>query len=245
MRVPILFAGILTLILLSCNPAPEELNIGAAPVVMKVLDEVAKDFKGCKVNITYAPSGQIAQQVRQGAPLDLLILADKDYIETLAKEGFILEGSIKIYARTSLVVWVPEGEPRIESFEELASIPGKIAIANPDYSPYGQAAGKALKTSGLWGKIKEKIVYAEGVHHALQLAETKNASAALVPLPLVLELKGHYILVPKEFYTPPEQSLAIVKGTKHEVCARKFIAYLLGPENKRVFEKYGFEVPED
>lgn len=245
MRALILFAGILALILQGCRPAPEELNIGAAPVVMKVLEEVVKDFKDCKVNINYAASGQIAQQVRQGAPLDLLILADRDYIETLAKEGFILEGSIKVYARTSLVAWVPEGGPRLESFEALASITGKVAIANPDYTPYGRAATIALKASGLWEKVKDKLVYAEDVRHAVQLAETKNVAAAIVPLSLVMNLKGHYVPIPRELYIPPEQCLAIVKGTKNESCARRFISHFLGPEGKKALEKYGFEVIED
>lgn len=212
---------------------------------MKPLEEVAKNFKGCRVNINYAPSGQIAQQVRQGAPIDLLILADREYIETLAKEGFILEGSIKVYARTSLVVWVPEGGPRLESFEELASIPGKVAIANPDYAPHGQAAVRALRTSGLWEKVKDKLVYAEGARHAVQLAEMKNVAAAITPLSMVIDLRGHYVLVPKEFYTPPEQCLAIVKGAKNESCARNFISHFLGPEGKKTLEKYGFEVLED
>ncbi len=240
----ILSATILALALQGCSPPPEELNIGAAPVVMKALDEMAGDFKGCKVNVSYAASGQLAQQVRQGAPFDLLILADADYIAALKKEGFILEGTVRVYARTRLVVWVPEGGVQIRDFRELAQIPGKIATANPDYSPYGKAAVQALKASGLWEKVEGRMVYAENVRQAVQYAEAGGASAALVPLPLVLDLKGHFIPVPKDFYTPFDQSLAIVKGAKNERCAREFISYFLGPKGRAVLEKYGFEVPE-
>jgi molybdate transport system substrate-binding protein len=245
MRALILFAAILALTLQSCSQPPEELNIGAAPVLIKPLDELAKEFKGCKVSISYAASGQIAQQVRQGAPFDLLILADKDNIEALAREGFIAEGSIKVYARTKLVVWTPEGENHPRSFEDLAQIPGKIAVANPDVSPYGKAAVQALQSSGLWEGMKSKLVYAENVSQALQYAEAGDASAAIVSLSLIIDLKGYYFPVPAKYYAQPEQALAIVKGAKHEKCAWDFIAYFLGPKGKEALERYGFEVVED
>jgi len=214
-------------------------------VLIKPLDELAKEFKECKVSISYAASGQIAQQVRQGAPFDLLILADKDNIEALAREGFVLEESIKVYARSKLAVWSPEGQNRLESFEDLAHIPGKIAVANPEVSPYGKAAVQALRESGLWERVKDRLVYAENVTQALQYAQAGSASVAIVPLPLILELGGYYFLVPTNYYTQPEQALALLKGAKHEKCARDFIAYFLGPRGKKVMGKYGFEVVED
>ncbi len=212
-------------------------------MVMKALDEIARDFKGCKVNISYAASGQLAQQVKMGAPLDLLILADADNIAALAEEGLVVEGTVRVYARTKLVVWVPEGGPPLEDFRELARFPGKIAVANPEYSPYGKAAVLALKASGLWERVEDRLVYAENVRQAVQYAEAGSASGALVPLPLVLDLKGHYTVVPDEFYTPLDQSLAIVKGAKHERCAREFVAHFLGPKAGEILKKYGFEVP--
>ncbi|MCS7287275.1 MAG: molybdate ABC transporter substrate-binding protein [Anaerolineae bacterium] len=245
MRALILSVSILALALQSCREPTEEFNIGAAPTVMKALDEVAMDFRGCKVNISYASSGQIAQQVRQGAPFDLLILADKDYIEALAREGYVLEESIKTYARTNLVVWIPEDGPRLENLRELIYIPGKIAVANPEYAPSGKAAVQALRAAGLWEELKDKLVYAENLREATQYAEVGSASAAITSLSLVLDLKGHYFVIPKELYTPLEQSLAIVKGAKHEKCARDFIAHFLGPEGKNILKKHGFEVLEE
>ena len=245
MRALILFVGILALALQSCSQPPEELSIGAAPVMMKPLDELATEFKGCKVSISYAASGQIAQQVRQGAPFDLLILADKDNIEALAQEGFVLDGSVKVYARTKLVVWAPEEKERPKSFEDLAQTLGKIAVANPDVSPYGKAAVQALQNSGLWGKVKDRLVYAENVSQALQYAKAGDALVAIVPLPLVIDINGYYFPVPTEHYTRPEQALAILKGAQHEKCARDFVAYFLGPKGKMALGKYGFEVVED
>lgn len=245
MRALILSISILALALQSCSEPAEELNIGAASGVMKALDEVTVGFKGCKVNISYASSGQIVQQVRQGAPFDLVILAEKDYVEALARESHVLKESIKTFARTNLVVWVPKGGPRLENLRELAYIPGKIAVANPEYAPSGKAAVQALKAAGLWEELKDKLVYAENLREATQYAEVGSASAAITSLPLILDLEGHYFVIPKELYTPLEQSLAIVKGAKHEKCARDFIAYFLGPEGKNILKKHGFEVLEE
>ncbi len=243
---------LLTILLLSgCSASEErELTIGAAANLTNALTEIAQPYSqetGCKVRLHFAASGQIAHQVREGAPLDLVILANVAYVDQLEREGLVLPDTKRIYARGRLVIWTRDKSGlKVDKLQDLADPEvDNIAIANPEHAPYGMAAREALKSAGLWEAVKSKIVYGENVRQALQYAQTGDADVALVPLSLVVNLEGHYSPVPEELHGSLDQALAVVKGTENEKAARDFIAFLTGPEGRRILERYGYIVPEE
>jgi molybdate transport system substrate-binding protein len=155
------------------------------------------------------------------------------------------------YARGQIVLWTRSDSPlKLERIEDLAQpAVGKVAIANPDRAPYGHAAREALTAAGLWETIQPKIVIAENIQQTHQYAETGNVDAAISALSLSVpaaagDEAGRYVLVPQELYTPLDQALAVIKGTKHEAAARTFAAFVTGPQGREVLQSYGFTIPD-
>jgi molybdate transport system substrate-binding protein len=112
----------------------------------------------------------LTQQIRQGAPLDVFLSADMAFVRDLAKENFVEPDTVRAYARGRLVLVVNRASGMtLEGLPALVRPEVKrVAIANPEFAPYGRAARQALEKAGLWEGLKPKIVQAETVRQALQ-----------------------------------------------------------------------------
>ena len=126
----------------------------------------------------------MAQQVEQGAPVDLFAAADVLRIDALEAKGLILPDTRKVYALGRIALWTRADSPlRLERLEDLLRPEvQRIAIANPDHAPYGVAARQAMQSAGIWEKLQDRLVLAENAQQTLQYAQTGNVDAAIVPL---------------------------------------------------------------
>ncbi len=244
----------LVLVLSGCRPTTTTLTVSAASDLTYAFQEIAARFQaetGHRVVFNFGSSGQLAQQIELGAPVDLFASADMRYVAELAEKGLVLADTVQVYARGQLVLWTRGDSPlALERLEDLGRPEvRRFAIANPDHAPYGIAAREALQAAGLWEALQPKLVLAENVRQALQYAETGNVDAAIVALSLSLPAAagptdpGRWVLVPSALYTPIDQALAVVKGTQHEAAARAFVAYVNSPPGQEVLRKYGFYLP--
>jgi molybdate transport system substrate-binding protein len=234
-------------------PAPVTLTVSAASNLTAAFTEIGKLYEaqtGNKVVFNFGASGQLAQQIVQGAPVDLFAAANVGFIEEVEQQGLVLPGTVQKYARGQIVLWTRSDSPvKPERIEDLAQPEiRKVAIANPDRAPYGFAAREALKAAGVWEAIQPKIVIAETIQQTHQYAETGNVDAAIGALSLSVPAAaggkpGRYVVVPQELHTPLDQALAVIKGTKNEAAARAFAAFITGPQGREVLQKYGFTVP--
>ncbi|HUF88114.1 MAG TPA: molybdate ABC transporter substrate-binding protein, partial [Thermohalobaculum sp.] len=124
----------------------EEPLVAAASDLQFALPEIAAAFEagtGHAVRLTFGSSGNFARQIRQGAPYQLYLAADEDYVRSLARDGFT-RGEGALYALGRIVVIVPHGSPLAAdgSLDDLARALGegrvtRFAIANPEHAPYG------------------------------------------------------------------------------------------------------------
>jgi len=216
---------------------------------MEVMPDLAATFQretGVRVIVNYGASGQLAQQIAEGAPVDVFMAADLHYMEELGSAGLLLRGTRAIYATGKLVVWTPPAGPQLTSLEELAQ-PGvrRVAIANPKLAPYGQAAEEALRMAGLWNAVKAKAVFGENVRQALLYASSGGADAAFVAGPLVAGKPGHVLPVPEELYPRIYQTLGVVRDTRNEPAARTFAAFVTGHEGQAILARHGYAPPPD
>jgi molybdate transport system substrate-binding protein len=119
----------------------------------------------------------------------------------------------------------------------------RVAIANPQHAPYGQAAREALQNAGVWADIEEKLVFGENVSQTLQFVQPGNAPVGIVALSIadVPEVTG--TLLPAELHVPINQALAVIKGTPREETARAFIAFVSSPAGREIMKRYGFLLP--
>jgi molybdate transport system substrate-binding protein len=238
---------------LTSGPSPVTLTVSAASNLSAALTEIGKLFEAQTGNIilfNFGASGQLAQQIEQGAPVDLFASANVGFVDELEQQDLVFPETVQKYARGQIVLWTrTDSLLKLEQIEDLAQPEVlKVAIANPDRAPYGLAAREALKAAGVWEVIQPKLVIAENIQQVHQYAETGNVDAAIGALALSVpaaagDKPGRYVVVPQELYTPLDQELAVIKGTKNEAAAREFAAIITGPQGRSVLQKYGFTVP--
>lgn len=236
-----------------CREAPAhshpEITVSAAADLMRALPELAAAFQaetGVRVVANYGASGQLAQQIAEGAPVDVFMSADMHYIEELGDSGLLVRGTRAIFGVGKLVLWSPPGGPAVDSLGDLLrpSI-HRIAIANPRTAPYGHAAEEALRMVGLWNVVRPKLVFGENVRQALLYAQSGDADVALVPASLVGKGGGRSAVVPEELYPRMYQMLAVVRDTRNEPAARTFVAFVTGREGLAILARHGFEPPPE
>lgn len=233
---------------------PATITVSAAADLTYAFAEIGKEFEaatGNKVVFNFASTGQLSQQIEKGAPADVFAAANISYVDGLEEQGLILPDTRQVYGRGRIVLWTRADSPlQITHIEDLTRPEvERIAIANPDHAPYGQAAKQAMQSAGVWDAVQPKMVFGENVQQALQYAETGNVDAAILPLSLSMDAAargdaaGRYALIPQELHAPIDQALAVVKSTQHEAAARAFAAFVNGPQGRSIMQKYGFVLP--
>lgn len=212
----------------------------------KELGELYEKESGDRVVFNFGSTGMLAQQVEGGAPIDLFAAANKRYVDDLEKKGLIISETKRVYAIGRIVLATPKGGVKLNSVEELTRPDIKrIAIANPSHAPYGMAAKEAMENTGVWNKVKDKVVYAENIRQAMQYLETGNVDAAILARSITIGSDINYTPIPQELYSPIEQTLAVIKGGKNEKKARELAEFINGPEARAVMDRYGFGLPSE
>jgi len=231
-----------------------QLNIAAASDLKFALTDLASTYEkqsNVKINLTFGSSGNFFAQIQNGAPFDIFFSADSDYPRKLNEAGLVLPNSADSYAIGKLILWSPANSklnPEKSGWQSLLD-PSvqKIAVANPDHAPYGRAAAEALKNSGLYEKIKSKLVFGENISQTAQFVQSGNVEIGILAASLVHSpafASGHSWQIPQNQYTPLLQSFVVLKACTNKDAALAFLAYIKSPAARAILEKYGFAKPE-
>lgn len=232
----------------------DEPIVAAASDLQFALKDIAAAFQretGQRVRLSFGSSGNFARQIRQGAPFQLYLSADEDYVLSLARDGFT-RGEGVLYGIGRVVLIVPDNSPlRADgSLESLAEAlrdgsVQRFAIANPTHAPYGKRAEEVLRRKGVWDAIKPRLVFGENVSQAAQFALTGSTAGGIIAYSLALapevNSRGRFELIPEEWHSPLRQRMALLKNAGP--VAEQFFAYLQRAEARRLFESYGFALP--
>jgi molybdate transport system substrate-binding protein len=226
----------------------DEIVVAAAANLTDAFGELGRRFKartGVRVTFSFGATADLARQIENGAPFDVYAAADTAHVDGLAREGLLTEGTRAVYARGRLVVWTPPGSGlQLERVEDLAGARvSRVAIAKPDVAPYGQAAVESLRALNVWAQVEPKVVYAQSVAQAKQWAATGNADAALLPRSLVGEGEGKAVEVEGRLHAPIDQALAVVRASKKQDEARRFVEFVLSEEGQAVLKSFGYDAP--
>jgi molybdate transport system substrate-binding protein len=232
----------------ACGPGRTvrpEVTIAAAANLTEVLQRLGPRFEaqtGIHPVFSFASTAQLAQQIENQAPFDVLAAADAVHVDALDRQGLLVPGSRAVYATGLLALWIPpRTNAAIGRIEVLASPEVRvIAVAKPELAPYGQASIDALKHAGIWDKVQPKIVYAENISMAKQYGMSGNADAVFTAYSLVLHESGKVIQVDERLYQPIVQKLGIIARSHHQEAARKFVEFLLGAAGREVLRDYGY-----
>ena len=239
-------------LLFFCSPVfAQEITVAAAADLSSALPELAAVYTkqtGQTIKLSFASSGNLTNQIRNGAPFDVFFSADEDYPKQLVAENLADGETLYRYAVGRLVVWAPrESLPdfRSHGLATLGSVCKKIAIANPQFAPYGRAAEAALKNSGVYEKVAAQLVIGENVSQASQFIASGNANCGLIPLSQAMNLKGpgDYWSVPLDAYPPLNQAAVVLTRSKQKAGARGLLDFLRTPEATSLLSRYGFSLP--
>lgn len=223
----------------------DQITVVASSSFSRAFEELTKAYttkNRAIVIMSYDATQNIAKQIENGAPFDVFVSADIEVIAKLRTENLIVRESEKIFARGSLVLWLPPSSKlKISKLEDLSNSDiTRIAIANPEIAPYGRAAVDTLKKMNLWEKVKDKVIYGQNVTQVKQYAETGNVDVAFVALAIVKDSQGTIIEVDEGLHQPLDNSIAIIKDSESKEAAQKFIDFVLSDEGKAILKKYGY-----
>ena len=229
---------------------PEPLRLAAASDLRQALPVLIAAFRtsrAVEVEFNTGSSGQLAEQIRQGAPFDLFLSANRNFVDRLANEGTVEAASVQPYARGSLVLAInPVFAHQPKTLSDLTDSEIKsIAIANTDQAPYGIAAKQTLERLGLWDTLKPKLVPAESVHQALQFVRSGNAEVGFVSRALSDAPGLQFLPVPANSHDSIVQYLGVVTRSAKKEDARAFADFLRGPVGQAMLVDLGFAPASD
>lgn len=230
-------------------PSRAPVRVAAASDLKFALGQLAAQYERethQRVELNLGSSGQFAQQIRQGLPVDLYLSADEEFVFQLAAAGLTHDRGV-LYALGRIAALVPAGSD-LPLDERLAGLRGAwpvirhFAIANPDHAPYGRAARTALQRLGLWESARPKLVLGENIAHATQFVTSGAAQAGITALSLALAPEvarlARHLVLPAQLHDPLRQRMVLLKGAS--AAAGGFYEFLQGAAARQVFQRYGF-----
>ncbi|KAB8314317.1 molybdate ABC transporter substrate-binding protein [Tolypothrix campylonemoides VB511288] len=232
--------------LLAQNPVTVTVSAAAdLNYVFKEIGALWEKETGNKVTFNFGSTGQLAQQIERGAPVDLFAAANKSFIEDLDKKGLVVSSTKALYGRGRITLWTrQDSKLNLKDIKDLTKPEVKrVAIANPDHAPYGIAAREAMQSAGVWDAIKPKLVLGENIRQTQQYAESGNVDAAIVALSLSVNKPGKWEIIPENLHKPIDQMLAVVKKSRNQAQAEQFAKFINGAKGRPLMKKYGFVLP--
>lgn len=249
---------LLALLLVVAPPSGAEeqakpgLTVFAAASMADVLTEIGQAFEaktGVHVRFSFAASSALARQVESGAPADVFVSADIDWMDYLEQRSLIDKATRRDVAGNRLVLIAPQ-DSRVDlkiapGFELLRALgAGRLATGDPASVPVGRYARDALMSLGVWQQVESRLVPAENVRVALAYV-----SRGEVPLGIVYQTDALIDAKVKVIDVFPENThpaivypAAATARAKPE--AASFVAYLGDDDARALFSKYGFGLPK-
>lgn len=229
---------------ISKNVKEETILIAAASSYNPIIEKIGREFKkeyGYDFKVTYGATGELVDQLKNGAPFDILISADKENIDKIDKDKLVVRDTISIFANGKIGIAV-----RKDMGKEILNLKDlkkenfvKIGIANPKTAPYGDIAKVALEKAGIYDDIKDKLVYGKNISEIPNLIETKNVDAGIIPITTKND-NLQIINIDEKYYNELPQVAAVVKSSKNKEIAKKFISFLKEGKGRDMLLDYGY-----
>ncbi len=250
MIVPAILAILMILLAVPAMPA-ERLTVFAAASLSDVMTRIGTAHTrdhGTELRFSFAASSTLARQVEAGAPADIIISANADWMHYLLVRSAIEPDSQMVLARNTLALVghrdrFPAPLPLALAIEDLAA-GERIAIGDPAHVPAGIYARQALTTLGSWDRLAPRLVHAPGVRAALALTARGGAALAMTYLTDAAIAADDVILMdvlPPELHDPITYPAAIIAG-RDSAVARGFMRFLQGEQVSAILRDAGFRL---
>lgn len=218
----------------------------AAASLKNALDEVAA-LSPSKPVISYGASSALAKQIENGAPAQVFIAADLDWMNYLERRKLLRDGTRRNLLGNKLVLIAPRNSTlttEIRPGFALAALlgPGRLATADPQSVPAGKYTRAALEKLGVWASVADKLAPTADVRAALALVARGEAPLGSVyATDAAAEPKVRVVAAFPEGWVPPIiYPAALTAGAPGTGAAAEFLFLLSSPSARKVFEKHGF-----
>jgi molybdate transport system substrate-binding protein len=224
----------------------QSLTVFAAASLKNALDEIVV-LSPSKPVISYGASSALAKQIENGAPADVFISADLDWMDYLDKKNLIAAGTRRNLVGNRLVLVAPAKRP--QTLQIAPGFPiaralgtGRIALADPQSVPAGKYAKAAFEKLGVWVQLSGRVAAAENVRAALALVARGEAPLGVVYQTDANAEPGVMVagVFPAGTHPPIVYPVAALRDAK--ASAAPFLEFLGSAAAQRVFEKQGFVV---
>jgi molybdate transport system substrate-binding protein len=222
----------------------------AAASLKNALDEIAGLWQketGRKTTISYAASNNLIKQIEQGAPAEIFISADLDWMDYGQQKNLIKPETRVNLLGNRLVLIAPKDSAvsiKVEKGFDLAAAlkGGRLSMANVDAVPAGKYGKAALEKLGAWDGVKNAVAQSDNVRAALQLVSRGEAPLGIVyqsdaASDSSVKIVGTF---PEDSHPPIIYPIALTKDSS--VAAAEFLKYIRSPAAKPAFERQGFTV---
>jgi len=241
----LLLMAVLGLLVAACSAPADRQAKGTVVLAAASLQEALTDAGEAWAaaghiapRLSFAGSSALARQVEAGAPADLFISADEQWMDYLAERDLLRPGSRRVIATGDLVLVAPLSSQA----NGIAALDhGRLALADPDAVPAGRYAKAALQNLDLWSGIAPRVVPAENVRAALALVERGE-----VPLAIVYASDAGVSPAAKVIFRfapdthPPIRYPAAILRTATHPDAGAFLDFLASPAGQRILAARGF-----
>jgi molybdate transport system substrate-binding protein len=227
---------------------PSAVVVFAAASLKNALDDAKAAWEresGVPVAVSYAASSALAKQIEQGAPADIFVSADRDWMQYLSDKALTQKASEHDLLGNRLVLVAPKS-----SSVELHIVPGfplaaalgggRLAICNSSV-PAGKYGIAALQALGVWSDVEKHTAQAENVRAALTLVAHSEAPLGIVYATDANAEPGVRVVdtFPEKTHPPIVYPIALLRDSKNPAAAR-LLAFLESPAARGFFEKQGF-----
>ena len=231
--------------------AQEPVTVFGAASLKTALDAISESWsqeEGRQATVSYAGSSALARQIEEGAPADLFISADLDWMAYLAERNLVDSASERRLLGNRIVLVAPA-----DSSVDLSIAPGfdlagalgdgRLAMANIDAVPAGRYGKAALETLGVWDGVADKVAQAENVRAALQFVALGEAPLGIVYQTDATAEPGVRVVgtFPEDSHDPIIYPAALTAASANPDAAA-FLDYLQGDAARAIFEEQGFTV---
>jgi len=230
---------------------PADVTVYAAASLKESLDELTRQFEkqaGGKVRVSYAASSALARQIEKGAPADLFISADLEWMDYLEQRKLLRAGTRTNLLSNRLVLIAPADSKAMLTITPkfpLAAALGKnrLAIADPASVPAGKYGKAALEALGVWEEVASRLAPSENVRAAMALVARGEAPFGIVySTDAIAERKVRMIGEFPAHLHPPIVYPAVLLADSRSRSAEALLRFLRSAEARAVWRKFGFVV---
>lgn len=252
-KVTAAVAGLAALLFTAMPPAlaQESPIIFAAASLKNALDNINAAWNeeaGKEATISYASSSALAKQIEEGAPADVFISADLDWMQYLAERDLIdPDTEVRLLGNRIVLIAAADSDAdiAIEPGFDLAGLLGdeRLAMGSVDAVPAGRYGKAALESLGVWDSVADKVAQAENVRAAMALVSLGEAPLGIVyQTDAAADPEVRIVgLFPEDTHPPIIYPVALTADTANPAAA-EFLAFLRSEKAAELFEEQGFSV---